>query len=82
MLHKWYRDPHKILAAYRKEIMEWPSVKQGDAAGFGKFLNFFEKCCSLMSENKMGILINNPDVICKLLPKLSGYLQNRWNRKV
>ena len=35
-----------------------------------------------MSENKIGILINNPDVICMLLPKLSGYLQDRWNRKV
>ena len=32
--------------------------------------------------NKMGILINNPDVICILLPKISGYLQDKQNSKV
>ena len=82
ILHNRYGDPHKILAVYRKEIKEWPAVKASDAAGFRRFFNFLVKCKSLLSENKMNILINNPDVICMLLSKLPIYLQDRWNRKV
>ena len=74
ILHNRYGDPHKILAVYRKEIKEWSAVKAGDAAGFRRFFNFLVKCKSLLSENKMNILINNPGVICMLLSKLPIYL--------
>ena len=30
LLEQYYRDPHRILAAYRKEIKGWPSLKPGD----------------------------------------------------
>ena len=81
ILHNRYKDPHKLLASYRKEIKEWPAVKAGDAAGFRRFLNFLAKSKSLLSQNKMNTLINNPDVMCMLLRKLPTYLQDRWNRK-
>ena len=31
MVNKRYGDPQKILAAYRKEIKDWPIMKAGDA---------------------------------------------------
>ena len=73
ILHNRYGDLHKILAAYRKEIMEWRAVKAGDAAGCRRFFSFFVKYKSLLSENKMNMLINNPDVICMILSKLPTY---------
>ena len=30
----------RILAAYRKEIRVWPSLKNGDSAGYRRFYNF------------------------------------------
>ena len=82
ILHNRYGDTHKVLVTYRKEIKAWPAVKAGDAAGFRRFFNFLVKCKSLLSENKMNTLINNPNVICMLLSKLPTYLQDKWNRKV
>ena len=67
---KGYGDSLKILAAYRKEIKEWPAVTAGDAAGFARFFNFFVKCKSLLVENKINNLINNPDII------YAGFYQN------
>ena len=77
ILNNKYGDPRKILSANRKEIKEWPAVKEGDAAGFRRFFNFLVKCKSLLSENKMNALINNPNVICMILSKLATYLQDR-----
>ena len=74
--HKGYGDPLKIPAAYRKEIKEWPAVTAGDAAGFARFFNFFVKSKSLLVENKINNLINNPDIICRLLSKFPTYLQD------
>ena len=31
MMHKLYGDPHRVIAAYRKEIKRWPQIKPGDA---------------------------------------------------
>ena len=67
VLHNRYGDPHKILAAYKKEIKEWPAVKAGNAAGFRRFFNFLVKYKSLLLQNKMNTLTSNPDVICILL---------------
>ena len=33
-MNETYGDPHKILAAHRKEIKDWPIVKAGDAGPF------------------------------------------------
>ena len=37
LLERHYGDPHRILAAYRKEIRGWPSLKNGDSAGYRRF---------------------------------------------
>ena len=44
MMHKLYRDPHRVIAAYRKEIKQWPQIKPGDAEAYKKFHNFLLKC--------------------------------------
>ena len=77
ILNNKYGDSRKILSASRKEIKEWPAVKEGDAAGFRRFFNFLVKCKSLLSENNINALINNPNVICMILLKLATYLQDR-----
>ena len=77
ILNNKYGNPRKILSAGRKEIKKWPTVKEGNAAGFRRFFNFLVKCKSLLSENKMNALINNPNVICMILSKLATYLQDR-----
>ena len=40
MMHKLYGDPHRVIAAYRKEIKQWPQIKPGDAEAYRKFHNF------------------------------------------
>ena len=82
MMNERYGDPHKILAAYRKEIKNWPIVKAGDAGTFRRSFNFLIKCRSLVSNIQTSPLIDNPDVICMLLAKLPNYMQDRWKRKV
>ena len=63
MMNERYGGPHKILAAYRKKVKDWPIVKAGDAGGFRRFFNFLIKCCSLVSNRQASPLIDNPDVI-------------------
>ena len=42
LLYRRYGDQHAIIAAYKKEVKEWPQIKFGDAAGFRKFYNFLK----------------------------------------
>ena len=49
LLEQHYGDPHRILAAYRKEIKGWPLLKPGDSSSYRKFYNFLVKCDSIMS---------------------------------
>ena len=44
MMHKLYGDPHRIIAAYRKDIKQWPQIKPEDAEAYRKFHNFLLKC--------------------------------------
>lgn len=81
LLQNMYGNPYKIIAAYRQEIKNWPTVKPGDAAGFRKFFNFMVRCKSVISDIHWNQL-DNPEVMCTLLSKLPGYVQDRWNRKV
>ena len=48
MMNERYGDPHKILAAYRKEIKDWPIVKAVDISESKRFFNFLIKCRSLV----------------------------------
>ena len=80
LLEKQYGNPHKLLASYRKEIKQMTKIKHGDAAAHRRLFNFLIKCQSLEygSQNPL----DTPDVICMILAKIQGYLQDRWNRNV
>ena len=43
IMHKLYGDPNRLIAAYRKEIKQWPQIKPGDAEAYRKFHNFLRK---------------------------------------
>lgn len=81
LLYRRYGDPHQLLAAYRREVKEWPQVKAGDAASFRKFFNFLIKC-QTASAGMVWNAIDTPDIICMLVSKLPGKLQYSWNKKV
>ena len=81
LLHRRYGEQHIILAAYKKEVKEWPQIKVGDTAGFQKFYNFLLKCQSIIGGNKWNAL-DSPESICMLLSNLLGQLRDRWNREV
>ena len=53
----------------------------GDAAAFRRLFNFLIKCQSLQYNNNQNPL-DTPDVICMILTKVPGFLQDRWNRHV
>ena len=80
LLQKQYGNPHKVLASYRKEIKQMAKIKPGDAAAYRRLFNSLIKCQSLEygSQNPL----DTPDVICMILVKIPGYLQDRWNRNV
>ena len=79
LLYRRYGDQQ--LAAYKKEVKEWPQIKVGDAAGFRKFHNFLLKCQSIIGGNKWNPL-DSPESIRMLLSKLPGKLRDRWNKGV
>ena len=81
LLEKRYGDAHRLLGSYRKEIKDWPPLKIGDAIGFRKFCNFLMRCQNITGRDNWNLL-DNPDIICTLLSKLPGGLQDRWNRTV
>ena len=43
MMHKLYGDPHRVIAAIRKEIKQQPQIKPGDAEAYRKLHNFLLK---------------------------------------
>ena len=70
LLKNQYGNPHKLQVSYKKEIKQMPKIKPGDAAAYRRLFNF--KYQSLECSN----------VICIILAKLPGYLQDRWNRNM
>ena len=44
LLNERYGDPHRIIAAYRREIKQWPQIKSGDSVAYQKLQNFLIKC--------------------------------------
>ena len=81
LLERHYGNPHRIMAAYRREIKTWPPLKPGEAIGYQKFYNFLIKCDCILSNQNWNAL-DTPDVLCMLISKLPGHTRDRWNRKV
>ena len=79
MMHKLYGDPHRVIAAYCKEIKQWPQIKPGDAEAYRKFSNF-----SFKSENitqMQTFVLDTPEIISMLLSKLPGGTREKWSRR-
>ena len=54
-MHKLYGDPHRVIAAYCKEIKQWPQIKPGDVEACRKFHNFFLKCENLNADMEYSV---------------------------
>ena len=81
LLERQYGSPFKLLACYRNEIKQMTKIKSGDAAAFRRLFNVLIKCQSLQYSNSQYPL-DTPDVICMILLKVPGSLQDRWNRHI
>ena len=81
LLNERYGDPHRIIAAYRREIKQWPQIKSGDAVAYQKLQNFLIKCENIGHLQSWNVF-NTPDIICMLLSKLPGSARDKWSRKV
>ena len=81
LLERQYGNPFKLLAYYRNEIKWMTKIKLGDESAFRRLFNFLIKCQSLQYSNNQNPL-DTPDVICMILLKIPGLLQDRWNRHI
>ena len=81
LLNNRYRNPHYLLALYRKEIKALPSVKPADASSFRKFYSFVLNC-ETFSKSTVWNALESPGTLCVLVSKLPGSIRDRWNRKV
>ena len=81
MMHKLYGDPHRVIAAYRKEIKQWPQMKPGDAEAYRKFYNFLLKCENITQMQAWGVL-DTPEIMCMLLSKIPGETRDKWSSRV
>ena len=52
MVHKLHGDSHRVIAAYHKEIKQWPQIKSGDAEAYRKcnVLDTPEIMCMVLSK--------------------------------
>ena len=76
LLEKQYGDSHRIYASYRKEIKNWPSIKNGDAKSYRKFFASLNKCSNLGEATKWNAM-ETPDTLCMLLSKLLNGVADR-----
>ena len=81
MMHKLYGDPHQVIAAYCKEIKQWPQIKPGDTEACRKFHNFLLKCENITQMQTWNVL-DTPEIMCMLLSKLPGGARDKWSRRV
>ena len=81
LLERQYGNPFKLLACYRNEIKWMTKIKPGDAAAYRRLFNLLIKCQSLQYSNNQNPL-DIPDVICMILSKVPGFLQDRWDKHV
>ena len=77
MMHKLYGDPHRAIAAYCKEIKQWPQIKPGDAEACRKFHKFLLKCENITQTQTWNVL-DTPEIMCMLLSKLPGGTRDKW----
>ena len=81
LLERQYGNPFKLLTCYRNKVNQMTKIKPVDAAAFRRLFNFLIKCQSRQYSHDQ-ILLDTPDVICMILLKVPGFLQDRWNRHV
>ena len=81
LLEQHYGNPHRILAAYCREIKTWPLLKSSDLSAYKKFYDFLLRCESIMALQHWNS-VDTPKIICMLISKLPGNTRDRWNRKV
>ena len=81
LLEQKYGNPHRIIAAYRKEIKTQPKLKPADGATFQNLHNFLIKCESATYGQTWNAL-DTSEVLCLVLSKLPGHTRKRWNRTV
>ena len=79
LLDKLYKDPHRLLASYRREIKQMSKIKFSDAVAFGRLFNFLIKC-QTMNYTTSKNPFDSSDVISMMLSKVPGHLQDRQNR--
>ena len=80
-LYQLYGDPHRVIAACRKELKHWPQAKHGDVEGYRRFPNFLLKCETITRMQTWNVL-GTPEVMCILLSELPGGMRDKWSRKV
>ena len=81
LLEKQSGDPHSLLASYRWVIKQVSKIKPGDAIAFRRLFNFLIKC-QTMNYGTSKNPLDSSDIICMILSKVPGHLQDRWNRNV
>ena len=54
-------------------------IKSGDALAFRRLFNILIKCQTINYGTSKNPL-NSPDIICMILSKVPGHLQDRWNK--
>ena len=81
LLEKEYGDPHKIDAAYMKELNSWKVIKYNDLQDFKRYYRFLLKCDTNRKGGTSLRLLDNPETLRNLKCKLPFKLQERWSRK-
>ena len=77
LLSKRFGDPQRVLAAYRKELRLWKSIKPNDSVALRNLFTFLVKTSDIITGH-----FDSSDNICIVVSKLPGSLRDRWNRKV
>ena len=81
LLNERYGDPHRIIAAYCREIKQWRQIKSGEAAAYQKLQNLlvtYENVGHLQSWN----VFDTPSIMFLLFSNLPGSARDKWSRKV
>ena len=81
LLTKEYGEPHKVTAAYMKELRAWQTIPPNNVKDLKKFYRFLLKCNSNRVGDTYLTLLDNPETLRNLQLKLPFKLQERWRRK-
>ena len=81
LLEKQYVDPHRLLESYRREIKQMSKIKPEDAVAFRRLLNYLINC-QTMNYGTSKNPLDSPDLICMIVSKVPGHLQDRWKRYI